>query len=182
MQSIARLGSILERIADPDHYLFATRDFVPAFPDLTEAALNALLSRASRSGLVERVCKGIYLYPKADYEHGLELYHAAARLRADNLNYISLETALSDAGVISQIPFGWVTLMSTGRSHTVDCGRFGEVEFVHTTRRARSLHGMLSYDERCRLWRASIPLALRDMRSTRRSLDLVDWSVVHELV
>lgn len=182
MQSIAKLRAILERLADSDHYLFATRDFAPVFPDLSEMALNALLSRANRSGLLERVCKGIYLYPQADYAHGLELYHAAARLRADNLNYISLETALSEAGVISQIPLGWVTLMSTGRSHTVECGRFGAIEFVHTERRARNLDGMLSYDERCRLWRASIPLALRDMRSTRRSLDLVDWSIVDELV
>ena len=30
-------------------------------------------------------------------------------------NYISLETALSDEGVISQIPINRITIMSTGR-------------------------------------------------------------------
>ena len=182
MQSIAKLRAILERLADSDHYLFATRDFAPAFPHMSKSALNALLSRAHRSGLLERVTKGIYVYSKVDYPRGLQLYHAAARLRADHLNYISLETALSDAGVISQVPVAWVTLMSSGRSHTVACGRFGTIEFVHTERRARDLSGRLVYDERCRLWRADVQLAIRDMRATRRSLDLVDWRLVDELV
>ena len=182
MQSIAKLRAILERLADSDHYLFATRDFVPVFPSLSEPALHALLSRAHRSGLLERVTKGIYLYPRVDYPRGLELHHTAARLRANHLNYISLETALSDAGVISQVPAGWVTLVSTGRSNTVACGRFGRIEFVHTQRHARDLTGSLMYDERCRLWRANVQLALRDMRVTQRSQDLIDWRVVDELV
>ena len=180
MQSIARLKTVLERLADRDHYLFATRDFVPTFPGLSEAALNALLARAARAGVLERITKGIYIYPRADYERGFELFHAAARLRADNLNYISLETALSDAGVISQLPVGWITLMSTGRSHTISCGRFGTIEIVHTERTARDVAGRVVYDQRCRLWRASVGLAIEDMRRTRRSLDLVDWSVVDE--
>ena len=182
MQSVVKLRTILERLADSEHYLFTARDFAPVFPELRESALNALLSRAGRSGLIERVCKGVYLYPRVDYPRGLELFHAASRLRADNLNYISLETALSDAGVISQLPLGRITLMSSGRSHSVDCGRFGTIEFVHTRRTARDLAGMLSYDERCRLWRATVPLAIRDMRATRRSLDLVNWSLVDEYV
>lgn len=182
MQSIAKLRQILERLADRDHYLFATGDFAPAFPELSRSALNALLSRANRNGLVERVTKGIYIYPRADYHRGFELFHAAARLRADALTYISLETALSDAGIVSQLPVGWITIMSTGRSHVVSCGRFGTIELVHTERAASDLAGELSYDRRCRLWRASVSLAIRDMRLTRRPLDLIDWSLVNESV
>jgi len=182
MQSITRLRTILERLADADHYLFAARDFSPAFPDLSDSALNALLSRANRSGLLARICKGVYLYPRVAYPRGFELFHAAARLRADNFNYISLETALSDASVISQVPTNWITLMSSGRSHTVACGPFGTIEFVHTKKRPSDMTGMLSYDESCRLWRASVSLALQDMRATRRSPDLVDWSAANEHV
>lgn len=59
------------------------------------AALRNLLARAARSGVVERVCRGIYINPRATYPHGYELYHAAARLRADHFNYLSLESALT---------------------------------------------------------------------------------------
>jgi predicted transcriptional regulator of viral defense system len=180
MQSVVKLRSLLERYADSDHYLFATRDFAPVFRELSEASLNALLSRAQRSGLLVRVCKGIYLYPRVQYPRGLELFHTAARLRADHLNYISLETALSDAGAISQVPVDWITVMSSGRSHSVSCGRFGTIEFVHTKKRPADLTEMLVYDRKCRMWRASVALAVREMRATRRSLDLIDWSVVHE--
>lgn len=182
MQSIVKLKAMLERLADSEHYLFASRDFAPAFPELSNSALNALLSRAARSGLLERVTKGIYIYGRTDYGRGFELFHAAARLRADSLNYISLETALSDAGVISQVPLGWITLMSSGRSHTVDCGRFGTIEFVHTERAAGDVEGRVSYDHRCRLWRADVTPAISDMRRTRRQLDIIDWSVVDESV
>ena len=182
MQSAVKLRFILERLADSEHYLFASCDFAAAFPELHTSALNALLSRAARTGLLERVTKGIYIYTKVDYPRGLELYHTAARLRADNLNYISLETALSDAGVISQVPLGWITLMSSGRSHTVACGRFGAIEFVHTQRPVGDLEGRVSYDHRCRLWRADISLAVSDMRRTRRPLGLIDWSLVDEPV
>jgi hypothetical protein len=40
----------------------------------------------------------------------------------------------------------------------------------------------LSYDPRCRLWRASVAQALDDMRDARRNLDLIDWNAAHELV
>ena len=82
MQSIAKLRRLLERLADDEHYLFAVRDLAPAFPELRYGALKALLVRAERSGVLRRVCKGIYVYPLVRYQKGLELFHAAARLRA----------------------------------------------------------------------------------------------------
>jgi hypothetical protein len=112
----------------------------------------------------------------------LLLFHAAARLRADGFNYLSLETVLSDEGVISQVPVNWISVMSSGRSTVLACGRWGTIEFVHTRQRPEELAGQLSYDSRCRLWRASVPQALRDMRATHRNLELVDWSVAHEFV
>ncbi len=110
------------------------------------------------------------------------MYHAAARLRANEFNYISLESVLSDSGVISQIPMNWVTLMSSGRSYIVDCGDFGHIEFIHTKKVPDSIGAQLHYDMRCRLWRASVELAIRDMVLTRRNIDLIDWEAVHEFI
>lgn len=180
MQPIKQLERTLRGLADRDHCVFSSSDLAAAVPRC--AHLPVLLSRAVRAGVLRRVCKGIYFYPVADYPAGNLLFHAAARLRAGAFNYISLETVLSDAGVISQVPINWITLMSTGRTHIVDCGEFGHIEFIHTARNPDSVAAELSYDADRRLWRASVRLAFRDMRATRRNLELIDREVLHEFV
>jgi len=182
MQPIRQLARILENLADNKHYLFSLQDLRAAIPKQSLASFKALIGRALKNGLLKRVCRGIYLYPKVDYPSGLLLYHTAARLRAHEFNYISLESTLSDAGVISQIPLNWITLISSGRSYIIDCGRFGHIEFIHTKRSPESVASQLNYDPRCRLWRASVALALKDMALTRRNMDLVDMELAHELI
>ena len=179
-QPFKYLTQVLQSLTSPEHYLFALADLRAVFPCHSDNAFKTLLSRATRSGILVRVCRGIYLYPAVDYPKGLLLYHAAALLRSSELNYISLETALSDAGVISQIPFNWITVMSSGRSNKVNCGSFGVIEFVHTSKRADLLTEQLVYDERCHLWRADVGLALQDMKVTRRNMDLIDWRAADE--
>ncbi len=182
MQPIKQLAKILAGLADDEHYLFSLADLKGALPGQSPGGFKALIYRAAKDGLLRRVCRGLYLYPKVAYVRGLVLFHAAARLRAGAFNYISLETALSDAGVISQIPINWITLMSSRRSHIVDCGNFGRIEFVHTKKRPENLTSHLTYDAQCRLWRASVALAIKDMQATRRSTDLIDWDAANELV
>lgn len=182
MQPIHQLSKVLENLSDPEHYLFSLDDLRAVLPEHTAGAFKGLICRMEKKGLFRRVCRGLYLYPKVEYAKGLVLFHAASKLRADAFNYISLETALSDAGVISQVPMNWITVMSSGRSHIVNCGNFGSIEFIHTKKKPASLAGELTYDARCRLWRASVALALSDMKSTKRNIDLVDWGAFHELV
>lgn len=182
MQPLATLRTTLQRLADPGHYLFAATDLRALFPGMSDENFRRLLSRAADAGVVQRLCRGIYLYPFVDYERGYELCHAAARLRADKLTYISLESALSDSGIISQVPVGRLTLMSSGRSSIVACGDYGVIEFIHTARNPDRIADGLVYDSACRLWRATSALALRDLKAVGRSLDLVDWGVVNESV
>ena len=180
MQPIKYLSTSLARLADQEHCIFALSDLSCLFPDLSIKAFNALIHRSVKSGLLQRICRGIYLYPLPHYSDGLLLYKVAARLRAHEFNYVSLESVLSDAQVISQIPLNWITLMSSGRSHIVDCGKWGHIEFVHTKKRLTALEPHLLYDGECGLWRASVDLALQDMKFTRRDMDLIDWRVVDE--
>lgn len=181
MRGQRRLRKILDELSDSEHYLFTVSDFYAVFPELSYDSLRNLLSRAERNGLLERLCKGIYLNPRTDYPADLVLYHTAARLRERFFNYLSLETVLSDSGVISQIPMNWISLMSSGRTYTLRCGRFGTIEYVHTKKKPEELAGRVSYDTRCKLWRAHIELALQDMRYAGRPMDLVNWSLVDEL-
>lgn len=183
MQPAKQLTYALETLAVPGEGLFTLPDLRSALPNLEPATFRVLVSRVEKQGLLQRVCRGLYRYPRTQgMEPGLLLYRAAARLRADTFNYLSLESALSDAGVISQIPVNWITLMSAGRSQLIDCGRFGHIEFVHTQRRPETLMDELTYDPRCQLWRASLRLALKDMRLTRRNTDLIDENALHESV
>ena len=182
MQPIKKLTTVLGAITDEEHYLFTLSDLHGAMPEQSASGFKALVCRGEKDGLLKRVCRSLYLYPKVDYPQGLLLFHAAARLRAGEFNYISLESALSDAGVISQIPMNWITVMSSGRTTTVSCGAFGTIEFIHTKRRPENLASQLNYDSRCHLWRASVRLALKDMNVTRRNTDLVDMEAVDELV
>ena len=180
MQPLKKLSGVLRSLADRNHCVFTPSDLAAAVPECTQLAV--LLSRATAAGVLKRICRGVYVYPVPDYLTGNLLFHAAARLRAGEFNYISLETVLSDAGVISQVPMNWISLMTSGRSHVVDCGDYGHIEFVHTAQRPEDLSGELTYDVERHLWRASVRQALRDMKATRRSMELVDEEVVHELV
>jgi predicted transcriptional regulator of viral defense system len=180
MQPLKQLTQTLRLLADPEHCVFAPSDLAAAVPGCGQLAV--LLSRATKAGLLKRVCRGIYFYPVPGYAAGNLLFHAAARLRAGEFNYISLETVLSDAGVISQVPMNWISLMTSGRSHVVDCGDFGNIEFVHTSQRPEDISAELAYDAERHLWRASVRQALRDMKATRRSMELVDEEVARELV
>lgn len=171
----------MQELAGPEHYLFTTAD-LRGVPSAISGDMAVVLSRAQKAGLLKRICRGVYLYPRVEFQRGLVLFHAAAILRAHEFNYISLETALSDAGVIAQVPWDWITLMSSGRSSVINCGEFGHIEFVHTVRRPDALADSLAYDASCRLWRASPALALRDMRATRRKKDLINPEALHELV
>lgn len=165
-----------------ERYLFRIQDMRALCPELSDTAFNALVSRAADSGCLTRVCRGIYANKKTAFASGRLLFHTAALLRANHFNYISLETVLSDAGVISQIPINWITIMSSGRSATITCNKFGTIEFIHTKRKPTEIMSQLLYDEKCRLWRATVPLALRDMKITHHNSDLIDEDVANEFV
>lgn len=182
MNALSHLSSTLKKLATPERYLFTQSDLSSVLPDHSRAALQLVLSRAVKKGVLERACRGLYMYPDAKPHDGLVLYHAAAKLRAADFNYLSLESVLSDAGVISQVPMGWITLMSSGRNRLVDCGNWGRIEYIHTQRPAAKLVEHLTWDQRTHLWRASVALALQDLKYTHRSQDLIDWEMANELV
>lgn len=181
-QPLTRLYAGLDAIATPERYLFTPSDMRTLVADIGNGAFRALLSRASKGKKLERVCRGLYIYHPAKPIPGYLLFHAAARLRAHEFNYISLETALSDSGVISQIPMNWITLMSSGRSNQLSCGKWGTIEFIHTKQKPQDLAKELTYDTNCGLWRASTKQAIKDMKVTKRNLDLINWSLVDESI
>jgi hypothetical protein len=182
MQPIRHLMNAISQLASPQACVFTPDDLRAILPEHSQAAFKTLLSRAVRDGHLARLCRGLYLYEKANPNRGLILPYAAAKLRPFGLNYLSLETVLSDAGVISQMPIDRIMVMSSGRSCVMDCGPWGSIEFVKTRQQAEALVGQLTFDPTTQLWRASVAQALRDMRATHRNTDLIDWKAAHEFV
>jgi len=175
MQPLQRLEQWLRsRHQSNESRLYPSGAFRSLVPELNSGAYRGLLRRAEQRGLIERVCQGVYQYTGAPDQSGYILFHAAAILRARHFNYISLETVLSDAGIISQIPIAWVTIVSTGRSGHVSCGRYGTIEFVHTERPMSRVVDELHYNPERHMYQASSELALEDMHRFHRStLNLV---------
>lgn len=182
MQPMKFLSNWLMENADEEHYLFAIRDLRGLMPDLSDEAFQMVLGRAVQSGVLTKACRSVYLYKRAMRRDGLLLFHIVPYLRPHELNYISLETALSDTGVISQIPLNRITIITSGRTNKISCGEFGAIDFIHTERSIDDVIEQLSYDHRCGMWRASVKLALQDMKVTRRNCDLIDWDIANELI
>ena len=71
MAPISQLSETLKALAGPEHYLFTLSDLSSALPQHSRDALQLLLSRAVKRGLLQRVCRGLYMhpdvYPTTDY-------------------------------------------------------------------------------------------------------------------
>jgi hypothetical protein len=162
--------------------VFALQDLRALLPAHGPEACKSVVTRLAKRGELIRVCRGIYILPDCTLKGSDLLGHVAARLRAAHFNYLSLETVLSEAGLISQIPLSRITLMSSGRSSVISCGGYGEIEFVHTSKKPAELAAELTYSPRLQLWQGSAALALQDMQDTRRDTGLVDWEAAREFV
>ena len=180
MHNIKILQKSLVELCDSEHYLFSSTDLESLFPDINRSNLRTLLSRAVNESIISRICKGIYIFNQVEYQKGLELFHAASRLRADHFNYISLETALSDEGVISQMPIDRITIMSTGRKSEINCYDYGRIEFTHTKKLKSDIDLRIRWDQRCRMWRADKHLAFEDLKTVSRNLDLINYEVLND--
>ncbi len=168
------LDSQLRHLADPQNCLFTSANLGVFFPDLSLAAIKMVLARAVKYKILIQFAHGLYLYPVQGLEYGKLLYMGIHKLRPGSLNYLSLETVLSQAGIISQVPFNWITVTTTGRSGILDCRQFGKIEFIHTSRKLKDISVHLTWDDHLKVLRADNHLALLEMRRCGRStLDLV---------
>jgi hypothetical protein len=181
MQSAKILINALRKIADEQRYLFTPADLSALLPTSNASSFKSLLSRLVSRGELVRVCRGLYHPAWIEPAHGLVLYHSAARLRAGCFSYLSLESILSETGDLSQLPMNRITLMTSGRSGEISCGRFGVIEFTHTQQRPENVMKHLRFHQTRRLWCADRVQALRDLRRTGRNLDLLQEDC-HELV
>ena len=153
------------------HVVYLKDELRTLFAKNTEETFNYTLRAFVEDETLLRISKGVYCYAdRKSVAPDKIIGQAVAALRYGHLNYLSLESALSNYGIISQIPFR-LTFMTTGRSGLVDC-ELGIFKFTHTSRDPLEiLPGIYTGED---FHRASPQTALRDLRRVGRNVHLVD--------
>ena len=164
---------------DRGRFVWTLADLAMLFPDESPRSLEASVARLLKEEILIRCCRGVYRTARARSFDSFLLQHVAVALRRGHYSYVSLESALSMYGVISQIPIGGLTVMTTGRRGWIDIEN-GWLEFVHTERSVSSiLDGVADVGRPLRL--ARVRTALEDQRRVGRCLDLVDMEEFAEV-
>ncbi|MCG3763711.1 hypothetical protein EXA21_12755 [Vibrio cincinnatiensis] len=157
--------------------VFTNSDLAKIFHQDNARALRAGIKRLQDDGLLTRMINGVYLFNLAQSKGSDTLEQIAKTIRHGEYNYISLESALSDYGVISQIPVDRLTVMTTGRS-----GEFktplGTIEFTHTKRNPINILENTSLVGRP-LRLATKQTAYRDLKRVGRNTHLVNDDALH---
>lgn len=177
-----RQKTAIQRLTEFDEqgrYVFTVRDLEKIFPEDSKRSFQTGLARLAKQGILQHAAHGVYVFGLSRYRKKAgTLEHIARMLRRGEYNYISLESALSEYGVISQIPLGRITVMTTGRSgeyHTP----YGTIEFTHTKRQVADIMPHLRQTGRP-LRIASKAAAWRDLKRVGRNRHLVDEAAVDE--
>ena len=155
-----------------NRFVFNTADLAKIFHEDAPRALKAGLERLVAGGILVRPVRGVYLYALSRNREGNLIEQIAAVLRRGEYNYVSLESALSEYGAISQIPVDRLTVMTTGRSGRYST-TYGFIEFTHTKRRpGEVLHGVRDRGRPLKI--ATPATAWRDLKRVGRNTHLVD--------
>jgi hypothetical protein len=153
-------------------YVLARRDLEKLFPDEGEKALEKSLQRMVSDALLQRAAKGLYINPSASSKNRWIAEEVAKALRPGCLSYVSLESILSEYGVISQIPIDRMTVMTTGRSGLIKTP-FGTIEFTHTKRTRSEILGSTLQAKGRPLRIATRSAAIRDLLRVGRNTNMI---------
>ncbi|NMM14931.1 MAG: hypothetical protein HHJ17_15530 [Rhodoferax sp.] len=177
-----RKVDFIHKLAELDRkgiYVLAKRDIERLFPNEDAKALEKSLQRLVADRLLLRVAKGIYLNPYASSRNSWAIEEIAKALRPDSFSYVSLESILSEYGVISQIPISRITIMTTGAKGVFETP-FGTIEFTHTKRSPEKLISRTIHDKRRPLRIASKKAAVQDLYRVGRNTNMIDEEELEE--
>jgi hypothetical protein len=172
------LNESLARADAAGVWAFTPPSFSALLGGVEPGYLKLMMKRLSDQGVLIRAARGVYVNPHArslpaDVRRGLLRF-----LRPREITYVSLESKLSEAGVISQIPTA-LTCMTTGAPGRFDTP-WGTIEFTHTGRHIEVGSDVVVHDDG--VWEATVRTAARDLRRVGRNVDLIDEATLAEVV
>lgn len=164
----------LEELERRNVFVLSKRDIEKLFPDEDEKAMEKSLQRMVRDGILAKAARGIYVNSSAALRNaGWLVEEVAKALRPGKLCYISLESMLSEYGVISQIPMSCLTVMTTGASGVHETP-YGVIEFTHTKRSIPDVLNRSIVVKGRPLRIAKKQVAVQDLLRVGRNTDMID--------
>ena len=155
-------------------YVFSKQDLSKIFFEDNSKTFTEGLNRLVNDGWIVRACRGVYVNPHAHYSlDGYSIEQIAKVLRRGEYNYVSLESMLSEYGMISQIPIDRLTVMTTGRKATFKT-QYGVIEFTHTRKSVSDILSHVVKIEGRPLRVAKKEIAWQDLKRVGRNLQMVD--------
>ncbi|MGY6272900.1 type IV toxin-antitoxin system AbiEi family antitoxin [Achromobacter denitrificans] len=167
---------LINKLAELDRrgiHVLARRDIEKLFPNESAKSMDQSLKRMVDDGLLQRAARGLYVNPAASSKNRWIAEEIAKALRPGSLSYVSLESILSEYGVISQIPINRMTVMTTGPSGVINTP-YGTIEFTHTKRGAAQIlkNTLTSKGRPLRI--ATKRAAIRDLFRVGRNTNMID--------
>lgn len=159
-------------------YVYTSKDLAKIFSDDSRHAFQAGLKRLVKNGMLQRAARGVYVFAYSRNINADTVELIAKMLRRGHYSYVSLESALSLYGAISQVPVDRLTVMTTGREGEFKTP-FGVIEFTHTKRSVSEIIGNVFQTDRP-LRIATRKTAYRDLKRVGRNVHLVDESEIYE--
>lgn len=143
----------------------------------TDDVLRKSIKRHCAAGLFLCICKDVYANGLNNplRRDPFARYRLANALRPHDNNWESLESRLSQLGIISQIP-NRLTFMTTGKSGIVKTAA-GTFEFSHSP--LKRLPDVRIFSE-TGILHATAEQAWKDLQFVGRNLDLVDMDALRE--
>jgi hypothetical protein len=176
-----RRTELSKRLVEADRnsiWAFTPATFSALLGQVEPNYLKLMMKRLADQGVLIRAARGVYVNPQArslpsDIRRGLIRF-----LRPREISYVSLESKLSEAGVISQITTA-LTCMTTGSPGNFETP-WGIIEFTHTDRDIDLKKDIYRRDDGS--LEASVATAVRDLRRVGRNVDLIDLETLAEAV
>ncbi len=175
--------TLIKRLAEYDRFsgrhVYTSSDLASICHEDTLRALQATLARLVRAGVLQRAAKDVYVFGLSVHRgSGHTIEHIANDLRRGHHNYVSLESALSEYGVIAQVPIDQTTVMTTGRRGVYKTP-YGVIEFTHTGLSDVDIRDSVKYVGRP-LNLATCRAAVRDLRKVGRNTHLINEEEIQD--
>lgn len=160
--------------------VFTTSDLRKIFAGSTEKNLSEGLRRLVKAGFLQHVATGVYVNPFSSQPRRELIERIAVAFRRGCYTYVSLESALSEYGAISQILIDRITVMTTGRKAEITTP-YGTIEFTHTSRSVSDILARTNHVGRP-LRFAKVATAYRDLKRVGRNVHMVSETDLKEIL
>ena len=157
---------------DSGKYIFTKSDLRKILNE-SPNTLTATIKRLITAGILTKVAHNLYMYSHSKRIGATTLEDIALNLRRGDYVFESLESALSQWGLISQVPLDRITCMTTGRSGEYTTP-FGTIEFTHTSNPTQIILDNTIMRPGHPLPIATKSFAIRNLKRVGRNLNMIE--------